>query len=600
MRTHSSNVAVCVAAALLSTHLNFQEATALAPNSKLAGRFSALTGMANTPPLHKKLHALPSADEATSDDIEVATSIPTSTEIITDPQPVAGMPDLISSLQDTIGRIEEDRLVHPELQSGEVPRLFSSLKYETSVEGKVQSAHVQGSVAGAAALVAGTTIGAGVLALPSATAAAGFLPSTAAMGLAWLYMTVSGLLIAELTLNRIVASGRPGLGLLELYENSLGKNLGMVGSSAYFFLHYAIMVAYVAQGGSNISSFLEAAGLSGIAQISGAGQALFAGVCGVTLFLSDSKMVEKINNVLVVGVIASFTGIVGFGSTSADFGALLDPVAQHPEKVVSCFPILILALVYQNIVPTVVYELEGNRSKITQSIIAGTTIPFAMFLAFNGVVLGNALNAGMDLTSGVNPVSLLQGKAIGGLVGTFSMLAVITSLIGFTFGLLDAWTDVFNLPTKGKEFEKAKAPLYALIFTPPLVLSVLDPNIFYGALDYAGAFGVTTLFLVLPPYMVWQERYGEDQTPLATKPVGEYLFFLLQTICAVQISAHHKWSCHSSPWKGSARFHVHSGCSANNRAGARKGCIAGVPCAMIARVQFHPAGVHPVISLLAH
>ena len=113
-------------------------------------------------------------------------------------------------------------------------------------------------------------------------------------------------------------------------------------------------------------------------------------------------------------------------------------------------------------------------------------------------------------------------NAIGGLVATFSMLAVVTSLIGFTFGLLDAWTDVFNLPTKGKEFEKVKVPLYALVFAPPLALSVLDPNIFYSALDYAGAFGVSTLFLVLPPFMVWKERYGDDNTPLATKPMGEF------------------------------------------------------------------------------
>ena len=436
-------------------------------------------------------------------------------------QQKTGMPDLISSLQDTIGRVEDDRLAFPELQTGEVPRLFSSLKYEKRDDGRMQSEHAESSVAGAAALVAGTTIGAGVLALPTATAASGFLPSTAAMGVAWLYMTLSGLFIAELTLNRIVGSGRPGLGLLELFENSLGKNLGFVGSGAYFFLHYAIMVAYVAQGGTNTSNFLAMLGFPDIASISGAGQAFFAGLCCITLFVANSRTVENINNMLVVGVIASFTGIVGLGSTTADFEALVNPNVQHPENVVSCFPILILALVYQNIVPTVVYQLEGNRSKITKAIMAGTTIPLLMFLAFNAVVLGNALKAGVDLTSGVNPVSLLEGNAIGDLVGIFSMLAVITSLIGFTYGLLDAWTDVLGLPTSGKDFDKFKTPLFGLIFAPPLALAVLQPNIFYNALDYAGGFGVTTLFLLLPPVMVWKERYGNEKTPLATKPMGK-------------------------------------------------------------------------------
>ena len=160
--------------------------------------------------------------------------------------------------------------------------------------------------------------------------------------------------------------------------------------------------------------------------------------------------------------------------------------------------------------------------------VAGTGIPFVMFLAFNAVVLGNALNAGVDLTAaGVNPVALLQGSSgdaglVGNLVSGFSSLAVITSLIGFTYGLLDAWTDVLQLPSKGKDFEKWKPALYGLIFVPPMAMAIGDPDIFYNALDYAGAFGVSTLFLVLPPFMVWNERYGEDQRPLATKPMGKF------------------------------------------------------------------------------
>ncbi|CAB9500436.1 Tyrosine-specific transport protein [Seminavis robusta] len=451
----------------------------------------------------------------------------TSSEIgtIAGEEETRGMPDLLADLQETIGKVDDDRIIYPELQTGEVPRLYSSLSYERTEEGKVVKAvHAEGSVMGAAALVAGTTIGAGVLALPTATAAAGFVPSTFALGIAWLYMTISGLLIAELTLNRIGSSGRPGLGLLELYENSLGKNVGRIGSAAYFFLHYAIMVAYVAQGGSNIAGYMESLGLGDLASsVPGFGQLAFAGTCGAILYAVNSATVEKINNTLVFGVVASFLAIVGIGSSTADFGALIDPAFQHPEEVVNCFPILFLSLVYQNVVPTVVSQLEGDRNKITTSVIAGTTVPFIMFLMFNGVVLGNALSTGVDLTSGVNPVSLLQsngdGSVVGDLVSGFSMLAVITSMIGFTYGLLDAWTDVFNIPTEGKEFERWKAPLFGLVFVPPVALSVANPDIFYDALDYAGAFGVSTLFLLLPPFMVWQERYGKEKAPLATKPM---------------------------------------------------------------------------------
>jgi len=203
---------------------------------------------------------------------------------------------------------------------------------------------------------------------------------------------------------------------------------------------------------------------------------------------------------------------------------------QHPEQVVNCFPILFAALVFQNAVPKVVTSLEGNRIKITTSIIAGTGVPFLMFLAFNAVVLGNALNAGVDLTeAGVNPVVLLQ-RTIGGdagiityMVGGFSTFAILTSLIGFANGLVEGWSDIFKLSSEREMSEKWKLPLYSLVFLPPLAMAISgDSDTFYNALDCAGAFGVSTLLLVLPPWMAWKERYGDDKAPLVTKPLGMY------------------------------------------------------------------------------
>lgn len=40
-----------------------------------------------------------------------------------------------------------------------------------------------------------------------------------------------------------------------------------------------------------------------------------------------------------------------------------------------------------------------------------------------------------------------------------------------------------------------KPLLYLLTLVPPLVLSLLDPEIFFKALDFAGTYGGTSLFL---------------------------------------------------------------------------------------------------------
>jgi hypothetical protein len=240
-------------------------------------------------------------------------------------------------ITEKMGTVDEERLAFPEIVSGEVPRFFSNISYKETVnnEGKITktATHVSGSVVGAAALIAGTTIGAGVLALPTATAPAGFLPSSAALCVAWFYMTISGLLIAELSINRMGETGKQGVGLLEIYKSYLGDGLGSVGSGAYFFLHYAVMVAYLSQGGANLGSFLDTLGFSSITAIPGFDQILFASMVGSLIYFARDSFVEKINNVLVLGVIGTFMGIIATGAQTADFNALVSLENQHPVSI---------------------------------------------------------------------------------------------------------------------------------------------------------------------------------------------------------------------------------------------------------------------------
>ncbi len=181
-------------------------------------------------------------------------------------------------------------------------------------------------------------------------------------------------------------------------------------------------------------------------------------------------------------------------------------------------------MVYHNVVPTVVTQLECDKKKITQSLIIGTSVPLVMFLAWNAIILGDIINVPGALGEGVNPIQMLQNEGIGGerlgqLVGAFSELAVTTSFIGFIYGLLDALTDLFGLPLKGPKFDEWKAVLFAGVLAPPLLFSLGNPDIFFQALDYGGAFGVSTLFLVLPPIMVWNQRYSDTGSSVTVPPM---------------------------------------------------------------------------------
>jgi tyrosine-specific transport protein len=128
-------------------------------------------------------------------------------------------------------------------------------------------------------------------------------------------------------------------------------------------------------------------------------------------------------------------------------------------------------------------------------------------------------------------------------------LAIITSLIGIILGFVNEFYDAIGaLPSQSygpKDDNKWQVALLTLI--PSVICSILlgyqqqqqqlhyDPTEVsnsvittssstisidpFQIMEYTGAFGASTLFLILPAFMVWQNRYGDDARPLTVKPM---------------------------------------------------------------------------------
>ena len=103
-------------------------------------------------------------------------------------------------------------------QEQPVTRLFSHLKFDDN-----KFKHQPGSVFGNTALIVGTTIGAGIIGLPAVTLPSGIIPSTILLITVWLYALISGLLVAELTLNVMRVEGISHIGLLAIIAKIYGK-----------------------------------------------------------------------------------------------------------------------------------------------------------------------------------------------------------------------------------------------------------------------------------------------------------------------------------------------------------------------------------------
>lgn len=352
-----------------------------------------------------------------------------------------------------------------------------------------------GSLPGAIALVAGTTVGAGMLALPSVCQRSGFVPSTCTLTVCWLYMVATGLLLLEVNLDTMCESGGGGVSLISMTERTLGKNGTRLAWCAYVFLHYALLVAYVSRVGEIVG---EATHLDqSICSVA------FAAGLGGFVYAAPDKTLENVNNALVAAVIGTFVPLLLIASRGVDVANLTS--FSDWSEVPGTVAVIALAFVYHNVIPVVATQLEGDRNKSRAALFVGTAIPFAMFTLWDGAVLGGV--SAEDLAAGINldPLSTLQGTspAAAGLVKSFSVFAVSTSFLGFVLGLVDFLSDGFGWREEGD------ARPYAATLIPPTIFAVSNPDIFLSALDTAGAFGVMTLFGCLPPAMAWANRHGE-------------------------------------------------------------------------------------------
>ncbi|KAK7276626.1 hypothetical protein RIF29_17769 [Crotalaria pallida] len=369
----------------------------------------------------------------------------------------------------------------------EFERLFSNLNQATLKR-------EPGSLTSAIFLVAGTTVGAGILAIPAVTQQSGFLASAVICIICWLFMVVTGLLIAEVNVNTMCELGSGGVSLVSMTRRTLGTAGVQISCWSYIFIHYALLVAYVARSSDILTNFL------GIPIWESA--TLFSFILGGLCFFGSQRFIGAVNGALVIGIIGSFAALVAVASGDLHLDALLKANFQAAPMSI---PIIALSFVYQNVVPVLCTNLEGDLSKVRSAIILGTGIPLALFLIWNAVILGTV----NDNVTGLDPIQQLRSTngTVGPIVEVFSLLAIATSYIGFVLGLSDFLADLLKLPAS----ENRPLP-YILTLIPPLILSLLDPEIFFKALDFAGTYGVLVLFGVIPAAMSWSDRYSNSST----------------------------------------------------------------------------------------
>ena len=373
-------------------------------------------------------------------------------------------------------------------------------------------------VLGSILMILGTSLGAGMLALPVVAAHQSFFSTSVMLLLAWFVMTVGAFSLLEVSL-----WFPPGANLITLSRATLGR----IGQGFVWFLYLALLYAL-------ITSYLSAAGdvLTGLLALLHCQCPLWLGDCLALLLLGSVVLiginsVDLVNRFLMLFKMSAYLVVVGLMFPHVHVNAFHASVSGWSW---SALMVMLTAFGFAIIIPSIRGYL-GAGGKLRSIVLIGTVLPLFIYLVWVFVVegvLGSPTLLSLYGSAQQNTALIAQFKLvikvswITAILHGFVTVCVMTSFLGVSVCLIDFLADGLSLKKTGKQG--------ALVFTgaylPPLLIVLVGSSVFTQALQYAGIFCML-LLVILPLLMLYCGRYRRQLATERVLPIGSFLIQLL-------------------------------------------------------------------------
>lgn len=378
------------------------------------------------------------------------------------------------------------------------------------------------SVIGGVMIVAGTVIGAGMLALP--IIAAGMWTGWALVVLAasFFLMLSSALMILKTN----VRFG-PGASFDTLVRGTLGPVWNAVNGVSVGFVLYMLMYAYTSGGGATLKHSLDLPLPQGIVSL------CFALALAFCIFWS-TRVVDRLSVILVVGMVVTFAVAVSGMLPAFQFEHLWlsGPAASaNPSGtttsawfVLAALPYFLTSFCFHASVPSLVKYYGTDVRRIKVCIFYGLLIAAAFYalwiLVGFGVLGREALRDVYAQGGNINHFlaavdKIIPGAWVGRFVSVFAFLAVVTSFLGAGLGLFDYIADVFGFD----DTFQGRIKTALITFVPPVLGGVVFPDGFIVAIGFAG-FAAAIWSVVIPAAMEWKFLRGQAGQAKAPRLFG--------------------------------------------------------------------------------
>ncbi|MBW8182850.1 tyrosine transporter TyrP [Shewanella nanhaiensis] len=354
---------------------------------------------------------------------------------------------------------------------------------------------------GSMLIIAGTTIGAGMLALPLASSGLGFGTASVIMLLIWSLMAYTALLMVEVHQFAPVDAT-----LHTLAYKLLGRKGQLVASFSMMFLFYALCAAYIAGGGEQIHSKLT--GWFSLDLPMQAGAILFTLLIG-TVVAIGTHSVDFINRSLFSLKLVALVVMLFLLLPHVSVSNLVE-LPVHQGLVLASLPVIFTSFGFHGSIPSIVRYLGKDTKALRWIIVVGSALPLLIYLlwlvASQGVLTQSTLMNSQSLNGFISSLSsLLHDPMIANAVSIFADLALATSFLGVSLGLYDFLSDLL----KRSKTAGHRVQIAGVTFLPPLGFALFYPQGFITALGYA-AFALVVLAIFLPVAMVASQRKQQE------------------------------------------------------------------------------------------
>ncbi|MEC4113015.1 aromatic amino acid transport family protein [Myroides pelagicus] len=366
---------------------------------------------------------------------------------------------------------------------------------------------------GSILIIAGSSIGAGMLAMPISTAGIGFIISTLLLILLWFITYYTAILMVKVYQYNPASDGFDSL--TRKYTNFF---VNRIAGLSLMFLIYALTAAYMTGGGTILKTSID------------------------SLFKTE---LDRHLAIILFAVL--FGGIVVIGTKSIDFITkglfsiklvflallifLMFPLVQsdnllnlplHQGLLLTAIPPIFTSFGFHGSIPTIVNYLGGDKKLLNKVFLYGSLLPLVIYLVWQLVVLGS-----LDQTSFMEILKeeeqlnglilsirqIAESAYIETLFSLFAAAALGTSFLGVSVGLFDYYKDLL----KGKKKNLLTPLAGGLTFLPPLGFALFYPQGFIKALGFAAIAGVILALIIPTVLYIKAMQYHKQQINLFHK-----------------------------------------------------------------------------------